>query len=313
MAKAVADVTGQNTGGFSTDGSNVTGFSHMHDSGTGGNPSLGNFPLFPYGYCPGDDIDNCQFMKLNRAQNYINDSIVATPGYFALTLVDGVRAEMTVTNHTALYHFNFPAKTPDGSPISPLMLLDLTDLNDSRQNATVSVDPTTGRIKANGTFLPSFGSGSFISYVCADFQGAAIRDTGVYVNSRAGTEPKELFVTRGINAFYIQAGSFVRFNAPSTNNTITARVGVSLVSSDQACDNAEREIPSYDFNSVKKAAEAAWKKKIGVISIDAGGADTDLIKTFYSGMYRTMMSPQDYTGENPLWKSSEPYYDSFYW
>lgn len=29
MAKAVADVDGQNTCGFSTDGSNVTGFSHM--------------------------------------------------------------------------------------------------------------------------------------------------------------------------------------------------------------------------------------------------------------------------------------------
>ena len=36
MAKAVADVNGDNTGGFASDGSNVTGFSQMHDSGTGG-------------------------------------------------------------------------------------------------------------------------------------------------------------------------------------------------------------------------------------------------------------------------------------
>jgi hypothetical protein len=26
-----------------------------------------------------------------------------------------------------------------------------------------------------------------------------------------------------------------------------------------------------------------------------------------------MISPQDYTGENPLWNSTEPYYDSYYW
>lgn len=26
-----------------------------------------------------------------------------------------------------------------------------------------------------------------------------------------------------------------------------------------------------------------------------------------------MINPQDYTGENPLWESSEPYFDSFYW
>jgi putative alpha-1,2-mannosidase len=36
MAKAVADVDGENQGGFASDNSAVTGFSHMHDSGTGG-------------------------------------------------------------------------------------------------------------------------------------------------------------------------------------------------------------------------------------------------------------------------------------
>lgn len=36
MAKAVADVNGDNEGGFAADNSNITGFSHMHDSGTGG-------------------------------------------------------------------------------------------------------------------------------------------------------------------------------------------------------------------------------------------------------------------------------------
>nr|POE82295.1 6-methylsalicylic acid decarboxylase ata [Quercus suber] len=36
MAKAVADVAGENQGGFASDGSDITGFSHMHDSGTGG-------------------------------------------------------------------------------------------------------------------------------------------------------------------------------------------------------------------------------------------------------------------------------------
>ena len=40
MAKAVADVNGDNTGGFASDGSNVTGFSQMHDSGTGGVSTL---------------------------------------------------------------------------------------------------------------------------------------------------------------------------------------------------------------------------------------------------------------------------------
>lgn len=42
MAKAVADTnSSSNQGGFTLDGSPVTGFSVLHDSGTGGSPSLG--------------------------------------------------------------------------------------------------------------------------------------------------------------------------------------------------------------------------------------------------------------------------------
>ena len=36
MAKPVADVQGENMAGFASDGSPVIGFSHLHDSGTGG-------------------------------------------------------------------------------------------------------------------------------------------------------------------------------------------------------------------------------------------------------------------------------------
>ena len=226
--------------------------------------------------------------------------------------MNGVQSEMTVSNHTALYHFTIPSSTSDGSPVSPLMILDLTDLNDSRQNATVNVDPNSGRITANGTFLPSFGSGQFMSYVCADFQGATIRDTGVYVNSRAGTNPKTLFVERGINLFYIEAGGIVRFNAPE-NSLLAARVGVSLISTDQACSNAEKEIPDWDFDSVRSTAENAWRDKLNAITVDSTGVDSDLLTSFWSGVYRAMISPQDYTDENPLWQSNEPYFDSFYW
>ena len=313
MAKAVADVSGQNTAGFSTDGSNVTGFSSTHDSGTGGNPSLGNFPLFPQ-YCPEDVLDNCIFPKYDRAVNYVNESIKATPGYFALALQNGISAEMTVAEHAALYHFTFPANTStDGAPLSPMVLLDLTDLYDTRQNAAISIDDS-GRMKGNGTFIPSFGSGSYVLNFCADFSGASVKETGVFVNNRAGTEPKELFVTRGINAFYIQAGGFVRFQ-PTASRKLSARVGVSFVSADRACSNAESEISgsTWDFDSLHNAAEQAWQEKLEVVSVTPGGASLDLQTTFFTAIYRTMMSPQNYTGENPLWQSTSPYFDSFYW
>jgi Putative alpha-1,2-mannosidase len=314
MAKPVADVNGQNTGGFSTDGSNVTGFSHMHDSGTGGNPSLGNFPLFPQ-YCPEDEIDNCKFPKADRALPYIANSVVAQPGYFSLSLQNGIQAEMTAAEHAALYRFHFPeTAASNGSALSPLMLLDLTDEWDSRQNASINIDAATGRITGNGTFLPSFGAGSYVSYFCVDFAGAVVHDSGIWVNNRAGTEPKKLFVTRGFNNFYLQAGGFVRFQRPN-DGVVNARVGVSFIDTEKACQNAEREIPSTldDFDSVREHAQAAWREKLSPVSVEAGGVSDDLLTSFWSGIYRTMLSPQNYTGENPLWDSEEPYFDSFYW
>lgn len=323
MAKAVADTNnaGENEGGFSTDNSEIIGFSHMHDDGTGGSQSLGNFPLFPQTGCRGDVLDNCFFTKSGRASKRINGTAEAHPGYFAISLNTSIHTEMTVTNHTALYRFTFPATNASNHslPLSPLLLVDMSDLRNSRQNGSVQVDPTTGRLSGNGTFLPSFGIGSYGLHFCADFSGASVRETGVFKNNRAGTTPKSLVslgdgnILGGNSNPPVPAGAFTQFNAPeNAENQILARVGVSFISVAQACSNAETEIPTFDFEGTLKAAEDAWRKKLSVISIDASGVDDELQTVFWSGTYRSMLSPQDYTGENPLWKSDEPYYDSFY-
>lgn len=324
MAKAVADVDGQNTGGFATDGSNVTGFSAVHDSGTGGNPSLGNFPLFPQ-LCPGDELNACSFRIGDRKVPYVNESLVAKPGYFSVGLQTGIVAEMAVADHAAVMRFKFPlggdgapygngSVTTGGSGEHPLVLLDLTDLWQSRQNATLTVDGDTGRMKGNGTFLPSFGAGSYVLHYCVDFFGADVFDSGVWVNNRAGTEPKEVFLTRGFNLFYLEGGGFARFKNV-VNNTVTARVGVSFISEDQACRSAEKEVPDPvgGFLDLVESSADAWREKLSPVSIVSGGVSDDLQVSLYSGLYRAMMSPQNYTGENPYWDSGIPYFDSFYW
>lgn len=94
---------------------------------------------------------------------------------------------------------------------------------------------------------------------------------------------------------------------------IHARVGLSFISSDQACQNAEAEIPDFDFNKTQTAAVNMWTEKMAPIRVSRNGINSSMLTNFYSGIYRTMVNPQDYTGENPLWDSSEPYFDSFYW
>lgn len=310
LAKAVADVDVENTGGFSSSAdSKVTGFSSLHDSGTGGNPSLGNFPLFPQ-VCPDDELNNCAYRIGDRMVGWVEESLVAQPGYFALELQTGIKAEMTVSEHAALYRFKFP----EGEGQHPHILLDLTDLWQSRQNASVSVDPESGRMVGNGTFLPSFGAGSYTAYYCIDFFGAKIFDSGVWVNNRAGTEPSDIFLTRGFNLFFLEGGGFVRFDQPQ-DSTVTARVGLSFISTEQACRNAEDEIssPLDAFEDLVENAKEAWREKLSPVSIKSGGATEDLLTAFWSGIYRNMISPQNYTGENPYWDSGLPYFDSYYW
>ena len=325
MAKAVADCDGDKEGGFASDGSDITGFSHMHDSGTGGSPSLGLFPIFPQAGCPEGDIDNCKFSQDDRAIGR-GSSVVARPGYFSLDLASGITGEMTVTNHTALYRFTFPSnptnpynasKSTSASapgapiPLNPVMLLELTDLPLSRINGSINVDTSTGRMTGNGTFSPSFGIGSYVAHFCADWSGASIQDTGVFVDVRATNATQNVQVVNDGIDTVLPAGGFVRFQAPD-NSQLLARVGMSFISSDQACSNAQNEIPDFDFNKTLSAAESVWREKLGVVSLDAGGVDDSFQEIFWSGVYRAMISPQDYTGENPLWESSEPYYDSFY-
>ncbi|KAK4033816.1 glycoside hydrolase [Parachaetomium inaequale] len=314
MAKAVADTnSGSRQGGFTMDGAAVTGFSMMHDSGTGGSPSLGNFALFAYTNCPGGDVNQCVFPKKTRAAfgRFSNSSVSAKPGTFGITLESGIRAEMTTTHHTSLFSFTFPSLGADEEPAQPLILQDLTDLADSRQdNATVTVDPTTGRITGSARFLPSFGTGSFVLHFCTDFSGADIVDSGIFVNSRASTEVHDLTISRSINGYPLPGGAFVRFN--SAAEPILVRTATSFISAERACEHAENEIPDFDFTAVSEAATEAWRAKMSPIRVSTNQVNGSMLTNFYSGIYRTMINPQNYTGENPLWSSDEPYFDSFY-
>ena len=278
-------------------------------------PSLGNFPLFPQSGCPGDDINNCFFTKTDRASRRMNNTVEAHPGYFAITLNTSIHTEMTVSNHTALYRLTFPKNAINAQnvtlPNSPLILFDLTDLPDSRINGSMAVDGKTGRITGSGTFNPSFGLGTYDLHFCADFSGAKIRDTGVFTNNRGGSNPKSVKIVPNGNSPPVPAGAWTQFEQ-SPNDQILVRVGVSFMSPDQACHNAEKEVPDFGFNKLLKSAEDVWREKLSVIEVDATGVSDELQTVFWSGTYRAMISPQDYTGENPLWKSDEPYYDSYY-
>ena len=267
--------------------------------------SLGNFPLFPQ-FCAETDLAKC---KLTKDQRRIpRREYDASPGYFTITLEDGIRGEATVTEHTALYRFTFPYnETANATTNHPVISLDLQDLAGTRNgNAKVTVDRESGRISGSSNFQPSFGTGTYGLHFCLDFSGPERLDTTIW--DRAGPVSE---VAEKEFGGWVPGGALVKFDSKPQAHVL-ARVGLSFMSVQQACQNSESEIPDYGFERVKKSAESAWRKKLEVVTTIPGGIDKDLEIIFWSGFYRTMLSPQDYTNENPLWNSSEPYFDSFY-
>ncbi|KAF7194324.1 putative secreted glycosidase [Pseudocercospora fuligena] len=309
MAKPVADVTGSDKmGGFAFDGSPIAGFSSLHDSGTGGSPSMGNFPIFLQPSCP--NITECYMDRSARPKAYDLNSVYASPGYFTITLENGIRAEMTAGERVSIFRFSFNETT---STANPILTVDASDLPSSVGDRSIAIDPETGRITAEGEFNPSFGQGTYKSYQCIDFRGGKLQDYGVF-NTSALPGYTNTTTSDFITRYYApRQGIYARLADVDSKDHIYVRVGLSWLSVERACENAETEIPDWSFNRILEQAQKAWRAKFKPITIDSTGVDRSHLRNFWSGVYRAFLSPQDYTGENQLgWNSTEPYYDSWY-
>jgi putative alpha-1,2-mannosidase len=50
---------------------------------------------------------------------------------------------------------------------------------------------------------------------------------------------------------------------------------------EQACRNAEKEIPDFKFEAVKAAAETLWRNKISTIRVSLDKVNITTVKNFY--------------------------------
>ncbi|KAJ7656500.1 alpha-1,2-mannosidase, putative subfamily [Mycena polygramma] len=316
--KAGADsLSGDNQAGYVSDGSNITGISQLHDDGTGGGASLGNFPFLPLtsSECANSDLTKCTVDNTGRAIGHGDPT--ASPGYFGIPLNNGVLAEVTATQHVALHRFTYPTGTDQ-----LLFLLDATrDLSGSYRGGgrvTVSPNPATNgtRVTGSGTFGPSFGEGSYQVYFCFDAVSSFVQ--AKYYQTTAGSLAYTDLNSTG--TFDVEvgnnnpAGVLMGFTpAPATPETLAVRMGVSWTSTAKACAYAEQEVPDISaFDAVHTAARAKWNEVLGTVQVDATGVSNDTQELFWSSLYRTYISPTNITGDNPLWESNEPYWDSFY-
>jgi putative alpha-1,2-mannosidase len=93
---------------------------------------------------------------------------------------------------------------------------------------------------------------------------------------------------------------------------IISRVGISWISTEQACDNVDREIPKgTDFTSVVDDTVSEWNEKV-FSKIKTTSTNSDSLNLLYSSLYHMHLIPTNQTDENPGWKSREPYYQDIF-
>jgi putative alpha-1,2-mannosidase len=86
-----------------------------------------------------------------------------------------------------------------------------------------------------------------------------------------------------------QSGALFSFE--NADQPIIFRVGVSFVSSEQACQNAEAEVGGSSFEDIVSQAKALWNEKLKKIEIDIAGTPANVTEMLYSSLYRAALTP----------------------
>jgi predicted alpha-1,2-mannosidase len=88
-------------------------------------------------------------------------------------------------------------------------------------------------------------------------------------------------------------------------------VGISFISSSQACQNVDSEIhANTGLQTLVQNAKDRWNSVLSRIQFTSG--NTQDLELLYSSLYGMFLIPSNRTGENPLWSSTEPYYDDIF-
>jgi predicted alpha-1,2-mannosidase len=274
----------------------VHGFSHTHVSGTGGGAKYGNVLVMPV---VGD-------LKTIKPVSSYHDAI-ATPGFFSMALTDyNIQVDLTVSHKVGFHRYTFPKSNQ-----SHIIIDAGSFLGDSIKHAYESQEfigseieiLSNTRVEGYTRLRNGWGLGEeYTVYFSAEVDTPA-ESFFLSVNDRID-QNSLCAVDNGTKAKAIFQFSTAK------NQQIQVKVGISFVSAKKARQNLVKEVSHWDFKQVQTAARQQWNTVLNTINIE-GASDTD--KTiFYSSLYRTMLMPVDRTGENPKWKSEEPYYDDYY-
>ncbi|GGX14702.1 alpha-1 2-mannosidase [Streptomyces malachitofuscus] len=193
-----------------------------------------------------------------RELAFRHENETARPYYYGVRFENGLKAEMTPTDHAAMMRFTFPGD--DAS-----VLFDNAGDENVPDRGGLTLDKDNGTFTGYSDVKSGLSTGATRLFVYGEF------DSEVTGGDSSGLK------------------GHLRFDA-GKDRTVTLRLATSLISVDQAKDNLRQELPKRaSFDKVKRDAQRQWDRILGKVEVE--GATPDQLTTLYSSLYRLYLYP----------------------
>ncbi|KAH8698350.1 glycosyl hydrolase [Talaromyces proteolyticus] len=279
-----------------------SGFSMMHEQGTGGAPKYGTVAQLPLV----GEVSN----PLSRITVARNGNDEASVGYYKAKTSQGVTVELSAANRAGIYRYTFPSSGErhvlvDISHILPSFRG--KNFGQGYAGGEITVFPD-GHYEGHGVYNNGWNrSPNWPIYFCGYFENTP-QGNKTYASSNGDASIEQASGSAFSNSSDVRIGALFTFN----ETEVISRVGISWLSTTQACQNLETEIPrGTEFSQVVNDSKSAWNKEV-FSKITTSATNVDSLTLLYTSLYYMHLIPTNQTGENPGWKSEEPYYQDIF-
>lgn len=250
-------------GGYHYSDSIIYGFSHTHLSGTGCS-DYGDIMLMPH-------VGNRTVIAHQYASGFQHQNEKASAGYYSVKLNNGVNVELTSTTRVGFHKYSFPQNS------NAQVVLDLTH----RDKTLHSYVKITGKRSFEGYRRSEAWAKDQYIYFAAEFSEDV--DWEIFLNNKSmqGQLLKD--------NYYSGENVKALFSCNNLKKPLLLKVALSPVSTEGAKKNLAAELPDWDFDKTKKAAEEQWNKELSKIEVTS--SEEDKLTIFYTALYHTMIQP----------------------
>ena len=265
----------------------ITGFGMTHISGAGCTV-YGDYAVLPTSgeltTSPGAGIGP-------YAVSFDHSKEEAHPGYYAITLANGVRVEITVAERSGIARFIFP----EGANARLLVNAG------SSANTVQGHDPLPTGNEAYGNQIALKGTDAYTGSVAAGGFCGSESHYKLYVTGQFNKPFKASSCGRTMKSWPTRKARRASTAEPGltleTSTRSCSKIGISFVSEDGANANLHQEIPGWDFDNVHATAKQIWSEMLGRVAVEGGTAEQRTM--FYTGLYHSFLSPNVFSDRGP--------------